>query len=327
MVELGLQIPATKLAELGDLGLPEDNEEEFLSGPTLGLVLRRLIQGLYSIDDAKSWVGMGLTLLSQVDNQDWKTGGYTSMSAWLTGTRPGGMSKTRCLGLMTFWKSTAPRILAAGYALDDILSRLERGSIEEMASLLSHEGADARLAKVICSLVMSGRLQTVDEFRAVKKSTAFLNATTVMDIITAGNVDPVDTYVEMATVDDDITPRITQVAQFLLSVGIPHDDLPSFVSQAMEMPLDRIAVLLHSPHGKSIGAVSHDARILEEEIAADLGDVDTHTRAIIEVEETSDGYYRVTRNTVLSRALLRKLWSTRGFDVIIDGKHMSFGGE
>jgi hypothetical protein len=328
MEKQGLSVPAIKLAELGDVG----TEEETLAGPTLGMALRRLIQTLYTFDDAVNWVGKGLTLLAQVESKDWQTAGYSSMTAWLIGTRPGGMAKTQCLNLMTFWKAAAPRIIAAGYQTHDIIGMLDRGAIEELAGLLNGNNVDARLAKVVCKLIESGRLATVDQFRAIKKSPAFINATNVMDMMTEGKVDPVETYVDLADLDDEITARLNPLSQFIINGSLPSESIAGFIRQARELPIDKLTAVLRVPHGKAYGAVDEDARRLEEEIAADLeqmemGDTDTHTRIILNVQELPGGYYRVVNTPVLTRSMLRELWSTRGVDVQIDGMPMTFGGD
>jgi hypothetical protein len=305
--------------------LPDSVTDEYISGPVLGMVLREVVQTMHGVDDARNWVNQGLTRTEQVERGDWKTAGYSSMSAWLLGAKPGGYSKTRNLALLAFWKSTAPRIKAAGYAVEDILSMLERSAIEEMASLLSGPGADARLASVICKLIVEQRLQTVEDFRALKKSPAFISATKVMDMMKAGDVDPVETYTEFAVLDDSVSERLTQVATFLGNGDLPSSEVKGLIENAREMPLDRLAIL-RVPHGKAVGAVDSDAATLEAEILADLdsGDTDSHTRTQIEVEDAGDGYYRIVKTTILPRSLLRALWSTRGIDVTIDGEPMAF---
>lgn len=261
-----------------------------------------------------------MTLLAQVQHEDWKIGGYANENQWIIHAKPAG-SATETRNLLTFWRRVYPLIEAAGFEVPQIVNNLCRSSVAELIAICGKPGVDARMVKVICQWIVDGSLTDVMDFRSLKSSPALISASKVMDLLTDAGINPVESYLTLSEGQEFVADKLHPIAQMLTSVGMAKASLPTFIDQMHKLGPTRVA-----EYCGIAKTADPSTRQREKEIDAAIateepGDTAPHEIMDIQVAELPGGYY----TTTMSRRQLQEIWSqVKGMRIFLHGQEVKF---
>jgi hypothetical protein len=312
--EIGLAVPLTSLDVPDTYDVSPDTET--VNGPLLSGILREMLHDVNDVNDALAWINRGTILREQIVQKDYEKAGYTHQTPWIRETQPGKLSVTEATNLLTFWSKTAEKIQMAEFSVPRVIAPLSRSALQDLIPILNYDGIDVRGIKVICTWITDGRVKTGEDVRALKQNPAITAAAHVMDLLSAADLDPVDTYLSLNT------KKLASIGHLLSTSGMDTNALPAFIEDMKELNEQDVHNTCVQMHGRSGASMSATAKETERIINSDE-DVQKPDESYIGLNVTvsllPDGSYSMN----VTEYQLRELWR-KGLRPYWNGKLLTF---